>query len=156
LSGQTTRLEGAKRAVTTESIRVLVVDDDERFAGLVHSLLERDDRFEFAGWAPNGAEACRLVARKQPHVITMDLEMPVCDGVEAIRLINAYDASTPIVVLSGSNSSDKLDAALAAGAVAHVAKARVGDELLAALVAAERRGRRRVGTGALSRAGKAH
>jgi DNA-binding NarL/FixJ family response regulator len=121
-----------------EAVRVLVVDDDERFAASLIALLDTDSRVELAGWASNGAEAYAQVIGSRPDVITMDIDMPVLDGVEAIRLIAAHDPSIPIIVLSGSVSDQRVDEALAAGAVARIAKPRAADDLLDAIVAAHR------------------
>jgi DNA-binding NarL/FixJ family response regulator len=120
-------------------LRVLVVDDDERFAGALTALLESDGRFEVAGWASNGAEAYGSVRRQRPDVVTMDIDMPTLDGVEAIRLIRAHDASVPIIVVSGSISSERVDEALAAGGALHVPKLRVVDDLLEAIAQAASR-----------------
>lgn len=119
-----------------EPVRVLVVDDDERFAASVIALLDGDSRVDVAGWACNGADAYAHVVALPPDVITMDIDMPVLDGVEATRLIHARDPSIPIIVLSGSVSSARIEEALQAGANAHIAKTEAADHLIDLIIAA--------------------
>ena len=73
-------------------IRVLLVDDSVVVRGLLRSIFAQDDDFEVIGEVGNGAEAVAQVRRERPGLITMDLEMPLMGGVEAIedRLAEAY------------------------------------------------------------------
>ena len=119
----------------SERIRVLLVDDDERFLAALEAFLSRDPRLEVAGRAANGQEALSRAAELSPDVVTMDIEMPVMDGVEATRIITAY-FRIPVVLLAGDEDSDRVREALAAGAFAHVAKVRAVNELIPALFAA--------------------
>jgi DNA-binding NarL/FixJ family response regulator len=123
------------------SIRVLIVDDDPNFLDAVEALLERVEGIEVVGRAANGDEALRRTAELLPDVITMDIDMPVIDGVEATRMIAAY-FHVPVVLLTASDLGERVDEALAAGAVAHVFKTRAWDELVPTLraAAAQRRG----------------
>lgn len=105
-----------------DRIRVLVVDDDARFRLAVRALLEIEG-LEVAGEAENGLEAIELAAALRPDAITMDVEMPVMNGVDATAAICADRDHPPVVVVSGSRSAEHLDAALAAGARWFVAKA---------------------------------
>jgi chemotaxis response regulator CheB len=66
--------------VPSGSIRVLVVDDDPHFLGAVEALLERAEGVEVVGRAVNGDEALRQAAALMPDVISMDIDMPVIDG----------------------------------------------------------------------------
>jgi CheY-like chemotaxis protein len=117
------------------SIRVLIVDDDERFLDALEAFVARDRRFQVVGRAADGQEALTRAAELAPDVVTMDVEMPVMDGVEATRLISAY-FRIPVVLVAGGEASERVREALAAGAVSHVAKARVSEELIPALLAA--------------------
>ncbi len=119
----------------SERIRVLIVDDDERFLAALEAFLSRDPRFEVAGRATNGQEALDRAAELSHDVVTMDIEMPVMDGVEPTRMISAY-FGIPVLLLAGDEDSDRVREALTAGAFAHVAKVRAVDELIPALLAA--------------------
>ncbi len=67
------------------SVRVLIVDDSAFFRRTVRQLLASDPRIEVVGEAANGEEALRLVGECNPDVITMDVQMPVMDGITAVH-----------------------------------------------------------------------
>ena len=102
-------------------IRVLIVDDDVRFADALTARLEGEG-LRVVGYAPDGAEGLEAAAAVGPAVVTMDVELPLMDGVEATRAITAL--GIPVVVITGSHP-DRVGEAVAAGAAATVAKAEV-------------------------------
>jgi CheY-like chemotaxis protein len=125
----------------SRSLRVLIVDDDPLFLDAVEALLERAENFEVVGRATNGAEALRRTAELLPDAITMDVDMPVMNGVEATRMIVAY-FHVPVILLTASESGERIEEALAAGAVAHVYKANAWGDLIPTIrVAVARRWR---------------
>ena len=79
--------------------RVLVVDDSGFFRRRIVEILETDARIEVVGTAANGKEAVEQVARLKPDVVTMDIEMPVMDGITAVRQIMASHP-TPVLMFS--------------------------------------------------------
>ena len=112
---------------------ILIVDDDAAMRSLLRALIE-DGGFAVVGEAADGAEAIELHRRLSPDAVTMDLEMPVVDGVAATREIFAH-GSCPVVIVSGSRSNDQVAAALAAGARWHVAKRDAAEQLVPVLAA---------------------
>ena len=110
---------------------ILIVDDDAAFRLLLRGLLEAAG-LAVAGEATDGAVAVELAARLQPAAITMDLEMPVKDGVAATREI-CSQGSPSVVIVSGSQSSEQVAAAMAAGARWHVAKRDAHEQLVPVL-----------------------
>jgi two-component system, chemotaxis family, protein-glutamate methylesterase/glutaminase len=105
-------------------LRVLVVDDSATQRAILIALLGGDPDLDVVGWAANGEEAVRAAARLRPDVITMDLRMPVMDGLEATRRI-MHETPVPIVMITGSASVDDRQtafAALDAGVLAFVRK----------------------------------
>ncbi|HFQ14601.1 MAG TPA: chemotaxis response regulator protein-glutamate methylesterase [Gammaproteobacteria bacterium] len=98
--------------------RVLVVDDSGFFRRRVSEMLESDPLIKVIGMAENGQEAVDKAAALKPDVITMDIEMPVLDGISATRRIMAK-TPTPIIMFSSlttEGAQATLDA-LEAGAV---------------------------------------
>ncbi len=81
------------------AIRVLVVDDSRFFRNRLKALIESDPELEVAGVAEDGARAVEEALRLQPDVITMDVEMPVLDGIAAVRRIMSR-RPTPILMFS--------------------------------------------------------
>ena len=108
-------------------LRVFIVDDDENYRTALRALVESDG-MTVAGTAANGAEAVAGVKASKADVITMDLDMPIMDGVEATKRLAPL--GIPIVIVSGSESSDRVGLAIAAGAVGSIVKAKVPDALL--------------------------
>lgn len=100
------------------AIKVLVVDDSSFFRRRVSEIVTKDPDLEVIGTAVNGADAVKLAAELKPHVITMDIEMPVMDGITAVREIMA-NTPTPILMFSSlthDGAKSTLDA-LEAGAL---------------------------------------
>ena len=89
-----------------KKVKVLIVDD----SALIRSILEtiipfNSDVLEVIGFAGNGEEAVLKNRELQPDLITMDIDMPVMNGIEAVKQI-MQDRPVPIIVLSG-NVNDK-------------------------------------------------
>ena len=112
------------------SVRVLVVDDDPRFVSALLPLFDGDDRIVVVGTAGNGEQAVSRAILLRPDVVTMDLEMPVMDGVEATRRIRTTLPTTTVIVVSASEYPDRAQAAREAGAAAYLSKSRAVEELI--------------------------
>lgn len=80
-------------------LRVLVVDDSRFYRNRVVEMLSADPGLEVVDTAENGREAVQKVREKRPDVITMDVEMPVMDGISAVREIMKTQP-TPIMMFS--------------------------------------------------------
>ena len=100
------------------AVRVLVVDDSRFFRRRVTEMLESDPQIKVIDSAENGLDAVNKASRLKPDVITMDVEMPVMDGITATRKIMA--ASPCAILMFSSLTTDgaksTLDA-LEAGAI---------------------------------------
>lgn len=81
------------------TVRVLVVDDSSFFRRRVSEILNADAGIEVIGTAADGEAAIRETIRLRPDVITMDIEMPVLDGISAVRRI-MEERPTPILMFS--------------------------------------------------------
>lgn len=103
-------------------IRVLLADDQLLFRKGVRSLLEEEPSIEVVGEASNGLEAVEQTLAKQPDVVLMDINMPVCGGVEATRQIKAKRPATKVVALTVSDEDDDLFEAIKAGAEGYLLK----------------------------------
>lgn len=100
------------------AVKVLVVDDSSFFRRRVSEIINADPRMEVIDSAVNGKEAVEKTAQLKPDVITMDVEMPVLDGISAVRQIMAQ-TPTPILMFSSlthNGAKATLDA-LEAGAL---------------------------------------
>jgi signal transduction histidine kinase len=111
--------------MVTESqrrVRVLVVDDDPVMRELATARLDEAD-FE-AIPASNGSEALGLLRARKFALVITDLDMPGMSGFDLIRALrsDAAIAATPVIVITGSDKSDAIDLAFAAGATSFLAK----------------------------------
>ncbi|KJY97257.1 protein-glutamate methylesterase/protein-glutamine glutaminase [Pseudoalteromonas ruthenica] len=100
------------------AVKVLIVDDSSFFRRRVTEILEGDANIEVIDAAVNGADAVEKAVKLRPDVITMDVEMPVLDGISAVKQIMAK-SPTPILMFSSltrEGASATLDA-LDAGAL---------------------------------------
>ncbi len=110
------------------AVRVLVADDSATVRLMLRRVLEADPGITVVGVAANGREAVREAARLKPDLVTMDVEMPVMDGITAIEQIMAY-TPVPILVVSSVVSkagSANVARALGAGAVDVICKPAAG------------------------------
>ncbi len=81
------------------TVKALVVDDSAFFRRRIIELLNSDDDIEVIGSAANGQEAVKMTTALKPDVITMDIEMPIMDGITATREIMSTNP-TPILMFS--------------------------------------------------------
>jgi len=105
-------------------IRVLVVDDSSTIRRIVTEALAADAQIDVVGVATDGRSAIEQVATLKPDAVTMDIEMPNMNGIEAVRIIRRTNSRLPIVMfstLTERGASATLDA-LAAGASDYVTK----------------------------------
>ena len=80
-------------------IRVLIVDDSPTVRQVLQAMLESDPEIQVAGLAVNGQDAVQKVLALRPDIITMDVEMPLMNGIEATRAI-MEQYPTPIVIVT--------------------------------------------------------
>ena len=110
--------------------RVVVVDDTASIRLTLRALIEQESDLELVGAAENGREAITLVSELEPDVVVMDAQMPVMDGISAVRELRSR---LPHLVVIGFTSSEEYSQEiLAAGADAPFEKADI-DGLFAAL-----------------------
>ncbi|TRY29482.1 chemotaxis response regulator protein-glutamate methylesterase [Aliiglaciecola sp. M165] len=79
--------------------RVLVVDDSSFFCRRVKEILNQDSLLDVVGTARNGEQAIQMVQELKPDVVTMDVEMPVMDGITAVKRIMSVNP-VPILMFS--------------------------------------------------------
>jgi len=106
-----------------DKVRVLIVDDSAFFRKRIRQELERTGEITIAGEAENGREAVELSAKLCPDLITMDVAMPLMDGISAVRAI-MRDRPTNILMVSALTSEGARSTleALDPGAVDFLAK----------------------------------
>ncbi|RME08827.1 MAG: DNA-binding response regulator [Anaerolineae bacterium] len=112
-----------------EPISVVVVDDHALFrAGLI-SLLSTFPEFRVVGEAGNGKEALEVIARTQPEIVLLDVNMPVMDGVKTVQALRQRGEKCRVVMLTISRKQEDLVGALRAGAQGYLLKNAEPEEL---------------------------
>jgi DNA-binding NarL/FixJ family response regulator len=114
-------------------IRILLVEDNDIYAGAVQLLLESVEGAEVVGRARNGAQGVELALDLSPDCVLMDISMPVLDGFEATRAIREHLPSVRIVMLTSSDDPADRAQAEAAGADGYLTKESRLEELTAAV-----------------------
>ncbi len=102
--------------------RVLLVDDHDLFREGLAGLVNAQSDLQVIGQAHDGLEALTLARDLRPDLIVMDIKMPICDGLEATRLIRAEMPNARILVLTVHDEDKKLFDAIRAGASSYLLK----------------------------------
>ncbi|MGC1106762.1 MAG: chemotaxis response regulator protein-glutamate methylesterase [Candidatus Acidiferrales bacterium] len=114
----------------TKKIRVLLVDDSSFMRKVLHGIVSADPQMEVVGQAKDGNEAIAMAQSLKPDVITMDINMPHMDGLQATEQIMSQNPK-PIVIVS-SETRDGASSTLAAlelGAIDFISKPSSGIDL---------------------------
>lgn len=120
------------------TIRVVLVDDHAVIRAGLAQLLAGTEDIEVVGQAHNGAGALEVARDLAPDVVLMDLQMPGVDGVTATRNIKAAGLSADVLVLTSYSDSERIVAALDAGAVGYLLKDADPDDVLQGIRAVSR------------------
>lgn len=105
-------------------IRVLIADDSAFMRKILSDLFNKQTDFEVAGTAVNGKDTIEKVKKLKPDLLTLDVQMPVMDGLEALAII-MEECPLPVVMVSSmtQRGTDATIRALSLGAVDFVSKA---------------------------------
>jgi len=101
--------------------RVLITDDAAFMRMALKTMLEKDG-FEIAGEAENGAIGVEKYKILKPDIVTLDITMPVMDGIEALKKIRAFDKNAKVMMISALGQETIVKQAIIAGAIGFVIK----------------------------------
>ncbi|HZT98989.1 MAG TPA: response regulator transcription factor [Ktedonobacteraceae bacterium] len=118
------------------SIRVLIVDDHSVVREGLRMFLARDPDIEVVGEAADGDEAIEQARQLRPHVVVMDLLLPVLDGMTATRTIRNELPETEVVALTSVLEQTSVAEAIRAGAIGYLLKDAQAVEIRTAIKAA--------------------
>jgi DNA-binding NarL/FixJ family response regulator len=110
-------------------IRLLLVDDLVIFRQGLAALISLESDIEVVGEAGNGEEAILLAETLRPDVILMDVRMPICDGVEATKVIHQRFPWIRIMVLTTFDEDEYICQSLQNGALGYILKSTPSQQL---------------------------
>jgi DNA-binding NarL/FixJ family response regulator len=119
--------------VRLSKIRVLLADDHTQMRQYVRDLLSADCCCEVVAAVGDGQAAVDAAMQLLPDVAVLDISMPVLNGIEAARRLQAVSPTVSIVFLTVDKDRDTCRAALETGALGYVLKPRLGSDLILAI-----------------------
>jgi pilus assembly protein CpaE len=105
-----------------DKIKIVVADDSEQTRENIAAIFNFDKDIEIVGEAKNGAEAIAVVKEKRPHIVLMDINMPVMDGIKATQALNEEGIEASIIIMSIQGEGEYIKRAMSAGARDYVVK----------------------------------
>ena len=117
------------------SVRILVVDDFERWRHSVCLALQVRREWQVIGEASDGVEAVHKAKDLQPDLVMLDIGLPKLNGIEVARQIRSISPKSRVVFLTENYSCDLAEAALDIGARGYVIKSAFAGELIPAVEA---------------------
>ena len=124
--------------MTTEDLRVMIVDDHEVVREGLRSLLDRREGMTVVAEAGTVAQAVERALQEKPAVVIMDVRLPDGSGVEACREIRATLPDTRMIMLTSYADDEAIIASIMAGASAYLLKQTRGQQLVDAIFAVAR------------------
>jgi DNA-binding NarL/FixJ family response regulator len=106
----------------SQNLRVLVADDHPVFREGLRMLLETDPKIRVVGEASDGTEAATMANELKPHLVLMDMRMPRCSGLEALKLFQRMSLPVRILILATEVRKQEIVEALRYGASGVVLK----------------------------------
>jgi DNA-binding NarL/FixJ family response regulator len=120
------------------SVRILIVDDFERWRRAVCSILRQNKDLEVIGESSAGLEAIQKSEELQPDLVLLDIGLANLNGLEAARQIRTVSPGSKILFLTLEDSPDLVQEALRIGALGYVIKSDAASNLLPAVRAVMR------------------
>jgi two-component system chemotaxis response regulator CheY len=111
---------------------ILLVDDSRTSRKILRNILEEAGH-TIVDEATDGEQAIEKYIASKPDIITLDITMPVMDGIEALKQIKMIDSDAKIVMVSASSQKDKLIEAVKYGAEDFIAKPFEPDQIVTVL-----------------------
>lgn len=115
------------------STKLLLVDDHTLFRQGLRRILEMEPDLDVVGEASNGEVACACLPELNPDLVIMDLNMPICNGVEATKLMKSQFPWVAILILTIYDDEEYLFEVLKAGAAGYLLKDVEPDRLVDAI-----------------------
>ena len=115
------------------AIRVLLYDDNEALRASMEALLSEKPEFELLAAMPNAETVVTDIREFKPDVVLMDIDMPIVNGVEAVRNIRKVNEQLPVIMLTIFDDNENIFNAVCAGATGYILKRFATEEICDAI-----------------------
>lgn len=115
------------------SIRVLLYDDNEALRASMEELISEQKEFELLAAMPNAETVVTDIKQFKPDVVLMDIDMPVVNGVEAVKNIRRVNEQLPVIMLTIFDDNENIFNAICAGATGYILKRYATEEICDAI-----------------------
>lgn len=100
---------------------VLIIDDSKTSRSVLRNILE-ENGYEVAAEAENGQEGYEKYCELKPDFVTLDITMPIMDGIETLSKIKEFDAKAKVIMVTAAGQKNKMLEAIRLGAAEFVTK----------------------------------
>lgn len=114
-------------------IRVLLYDDNEALRTSMEALITEEQGFDLVAAMPNAETVETDIRELKPDVVLMDIDMPVVNGVEAVRTISRINDRLPVIMLTVFDDNENIFNAICAGASGYILKRYATEEIPSAI-----------------------
>lgn len=114
-------------------IKILVYDDSEALRASMELLISEEEDFDLMALMPNAETVETDIKEMKPDVVLMDIDMPVVNGVEAVRKIRTTDEKLPVIMLTVFDDNENIFNAICAGASGYILKRYATEEIPSAI-----------------------
>lgn len=114
-------------------IKILLYDDNEALRTSMETLIAEDEGFELLAVMPNAETVETDIKEMKPDVVLMDIDMPVVNGVEAVKKISKINDKLPVIMLTVFDDNENIFNAICAGASGYILKRYATEEIPSAI-----------------------
>ena len=114
-------------------IKILAYDDSEALRASMEILISEEEGFDLLALMPNAETVETDIKEMKPDVVLMDIDMPVVNGVEAVRKIRAIDERLPVIMLTVFDDNENIFKAICGGASGYILKRYATEEIPSAI-----------------------
>lgn len=115
------------------NVRVLIADDHQLVIDGLSSFVNNTDGFELVATAANGAEAIENIDLFNPHIVLLDINMPILDGIQALEKIKKNSAPPKIIMLTMHDETSIIKKVMQLGADGYLLKTSDKEEVITAI-----------------------
>ena len=110
-----------------KELKIVIAEDSKLIGNLISRTLSRIAGFRIVGLAENGVGALEMVRAYKPHVLILDISMPVKDGIDVLAELRAEDSAIVIIMFTANESPFARKACLDLGANYYMDKSQIGE-----------------------------